>query len=67
MNEKLKLIKEQFPDAIRENNGNEVVDYELLSLLLADEVCDLQDELNEKDYQILHIMEQLDEIKSKIM
>lgn len=62
MNEILETVKEQFPEVVKEGK----VDFELLSLVLFDEVSDLQDELNEKDYQILHIMKQIDEIKEKI-
>jgi hypothetical protein len=31
-----------------------------------EELSDIQDELNEKDYQILHITQELDEIKSRL-
>jgi len=57
--EEVNFIKEFYPDAIK----NEEIDYKSLCIILAKEVSDLQDELNEKDYQILHIMKQLDDLK----
>lgn len=58
--EDIKIIEEFYPEAIE--NGD--INYKALCIILAREVSDLQDELNEKDYQILHIMEQLDKIKN---
>ena len=44
------------------------MDAEVLKELesLREEINDLRDSLDEKDYQILHIMTELDNIKSKI-
>ncbi|MBP5458349.1 MAG: hypothetical protein J6Y37_17805 [Paludibacteraceae bacterium] len=40
------------------------VDYKALCLLLAQEVSDIQDQMNEKDYQILRITERLDKLEA---
>lgn len=40
------------------------VDYKQLCLLLAQEVSDIQDQMNEKDYQILRITERLDKLEA---
>lgn len=54
-------LKVKYPDAI----VNDAVDFEKLSLLLAGEVSDLQDQLNEKDYQILRITQRLDQLERR--
>lgn len=58
--EDIEFIKEFYPEALE----NEEINYKSLCIILAKEVSDLQDELNEKDYQILHIMKQLDSLKT---
>ena len=42
------------------------IDFEALSLRLAQEVSDLQDQMNEKDFQILRITERLDKLENSI-
>lgn len=42
------------------------IDFEALSLRLAQEVSDLQDQMNEKDFQILRITERLDKLEASI-
>ena len=54
-------LKVKYPDAI----VNDTVDFEKLYLLLAGEVSDLQDQLNEKDYQILRITQRLDQLERR--
>lgn len=51
-------IKTTYPDAIVDGNIN----YEKLALTLAQEVKDIQDQMMEKDFQILKITERLDKI-----
>ena len=51
-------LRERYPSAF---NGDRV-DYQFLALLLAQEVSDLQDQMQEKDYQILRITQRLDEL-----
>ena len=53
-------IKSLYPDAVVTKNGVDEIDYHVLSLILAQELNDIQDQLNEKDYQILRITERLD-------
>jgi hypothetical protein len=68
MNEKFDLndIKVNFPEAVIEKNGEEEIDYKALSLLLAEEICDLKDQLNEKDYQVTRIFERLERISEMV-
>lgn len=68
MSEKFDLndIKVNFPEAIIEKNGEEEIDYKALSLLLAEEICDLKDQLNEKDYQVTRIFERLERISEMV-
>lgn len=44
------------------------MDIEIKNVLdkILEELSDIQDELNEKDYQILRITQELDEIKSRL-
>ena len=53
-------VQSLYPEAVV--NGE--IDYQILSLLLAKELSDIQDQLNEKDYQILRITERLDQLES---
>lgn len=55
-------IKSLFPEAIVVKNGTDEIDFKVLSLMLAQELSDIQDQLNEKDYQILRITERLDKL-----
>lgn len=52
----LDALKSLFPDAIVDGE----IDYKKLCELMAQEICDLKDQMNEKDYQILRITERLD-------
>ena len=51
-------LKSLYPEAVVNDN----IDFEKLSLILARELSDIQDQLNEKDYQILRITERLDKL-----
>ena len=53
-------LKSLFPDAIVDGE----IDYKKLYELMAQEICDLKDQMNEKDYQILRITERLDALES---
>ena len=52
----------QYPDVVNEEGK---VDYELLTVLLARDISDLNDQLNEKDFQILRITERLDQLEAR--
>lgn len=52
----------QYPDVVNEDGK---VDYELLTVLLARDISDLNDQLNEKDFQILRITERLDRLETR--
>lgn len=52
-------LKEIYPAAF----VNDEVDYKSLCLLLAQEVSDLQDQMAEKDYQILKITQRLESLE----
>ena len=56
----LDVLKSLFPEAIVDGN----VDYEKLCKLMAQEIYDLKDQMNEKDYQILRITERLDNLEN---
>lgn len=55
----IKELKEIYPAAFI----NDEVDYKSLCLLLAQEVSDLQDQMAEKDYQILKITQRLESLE----
>ena len=52
-------IKTSYPEAIIDGD----IDYKALSFLLARELSDIQDQLQEKDYQILRITQRLDKLE----
>lgn len=68
MSEKFDLndIKSNFPAAVVEKDGEEEIDYKALLLLLAEEVCDLKDQLNEKDYQVTRLFERIERISEMV-
>lgn len=55
-------IEAYFPNAIVEENGEKAVDTEKLIMAMAEEICDLKDQLNEKDYQVTKIFERLERL-----
>ena len=55
----LKDLKEMFPESVE--NGQIVFDK--LCVAMAQTISDLQDQMNEKDYQILRITERLDKLE----
>ena len=55
----LDALKSLFHDAIVDGE----VDYKKLCELMAQEISDLKDQMNEKDYQILRITERLDALE----
>lgn len=59
------LIKENFPEAIVKKDGKEVIDFESLCIALVNEVIDLRERNEEKDYQILHIMNSIDSLEKR--
>lgn len=64
---KFDSVKQYYPDVIVvSEDGKESIDFEKLALILVDEVADLQDQIGEKDYQILNITKQIDLLKSKL-
>ena len=56
----LEEIREVYPSAF----DGDTVDYQKLCLLLADQVSDLQDQMSEKDYQILRITQRLEALEA---
>lgn len=58
MEEIIKEISEKYPEAIVNNE----IDYKKLTLILFTELSDVQDQLKEKDYQVLRITEKLDKL-----
>ena len=52
-------VKVKYPSVIKEDGS---VDLEKLCLTLLTELSDIQDQLAEKDYQILRITEKLDSL-----
>ena len=59
-------IEANFPSAVIEEDGLKKIDFEALSLALAEEVSDIKDQLNEKDYQITRIFERLERLATMI-
>ena len=59
-------IEVNFPEAVIEKDGEKEIDYKALSLLLAEEVCDLKDQLLEKDYQVTRIFERLERLAEMV-
>lgn len=59
-------IEVNFPSAIIEEGGEKRIDFEALSLALAEEVSDIKDQLNEKDYQITRIFERLERLAAMV-
>lgn len=57
----LEDVKSEYPEAVV--NGDVVL--EKLCLAMADKVADLQDQMAEKDFQILKITERLEKLESK--
>lgn len=53
-------VKAKYPSVIKEDGS---VDLEKLCLTLLTELSDIQDQLAEKDYQILRITEKLDNLR----
>lgn len=68
MSEKFNIedIEANFPSAvIKKEEGNEI-DYKALVLLLAEEICDIKDQLNEKDFQVTRIFERLERLAEMV-
>lgn len=55
-------LKKLYPEAVSSKNGVDTIDFLKLSLILLTELRDIQDQLGEKDYQILRITEKLDSL-----
>jgi hypothetical protein len=53
-------IRNIYPSAFDEGE----IDYKKLCIILADEVNDLQDQMSEKDYQILRITQRLESLEN---
>ena len=56
----LETLKSLYPDAVE--NGEIVLSK--LILILVDEISDLKDQMEEKDYQILKITQRLENLES---
>lgn len=56
-------LESRYPFAVKTTNGVKDIDYKALSLFLVQELNDIQDQLIEKDFQILKITEKLDKLK----
>lgn len=54
----IETIQIKYPEALVDGT----IDYERLSLVLLREIDDIQEQMNEKDFQILKITERLDKI-----
>lgn len=54
----IEMIQAKYPEALVDGK----IDYERLSLVLLREIDDIQEQMNEKDFQILKITERLDKI-----
>ena len=62
MSEMFQNILDNYPNAVKEKDGVMEIDYALLMSLLVDEISDLKDQLNEKDYQVTKIFERLERL-----
>lgn len=64
MDEKFNItdLEAAFPSVIIEKDGEKEIDYKALSLVLAEEVSDIKDQLLEKDYQITRIFERIERL-----
>lgn len=62
MLENYELIKKYFPVSIKEVDGKETIDMESLIFSLANEVADLRDRNDEKDFQISSIFNKIDQL-----
>ena len=50
----------------QKKDGEKEIDYKALSLILAEEVSDIKDQLLEKDYQITKIFERIERLSKMI-
>lgn len=68
MDEKFNItdLETTFPSAVIEKDGEKEIDYKALSLVLAEEVSDIKDQLLEKDYQITKIFERIERLSKMI-
>lgn len=68
MDEKFNItdLETTFPSVVIEKDGEKEIDYKALSLVLAEEVSDIKDQLLEKDYQITKIFERIERLSKMI-
>ena len=68
MDEKFNItdLEATFPSVVIEEDGEKEIDYKALSLVLAEEVSDIKDQLLEKDYQITKIFERIERLSKMI-
>ena len=68
MDEKFNItdLEAAFPSVVIEKDGENEIDYKALSLILAEEVSDIKDQLLEKDYQITKIFERIERLSKMI-
>ena len=68
MDEKFNItdLEATFPSVVIEKDGEMEIDYKALSLVLAEEVSDIKDQLLEKDYQITKIFERIERLSKMI-
>ena len=68
MDEKFNItdLEAAFTSVVIEKDGEKEIDYKALSLILAEEVSDIKDQLLEKDYQITKIFERIERLSKMI-
>ena len=68
MDEKFNItdLEAAFPSVVIEKDGEKEIDYKALSLILAEEVSDIKDQLLDKDYQITKIFERIERLSKMI-
>lgn len=59
-------IASNFPEVVVDADGEQKIDYEKLSVALAEEVLDLRDQLLEKDFQVVKIFERLERLSTMV-
>lgn len=59
-------IASNFPEVVVDVDGEQKIDYEKLSVALAEEVLDLRDQLLEKDFQVVKIFERLERLSTMV-
>lgn len=68
MNEKFDIaeIEAVYPSAVITTEEGKEIDYKALVVLMAMEISDIKDQLNEKDYQVTRIFERLERLAEMV-